>query len=231
MKILAISGWKRSGKDTLANYLIEKEGFKRISFADPLKDSVSKEFNIPREYLDDPKFKEKPLLNMPVDPQDDFSRMVANFLVLEFRNAKGNQEVIKSSGLYLKNKSNPYILMPKEQLYWTPRALAILKGSVNRSVSSDYWVKRAIDEIHSSKDSSKDSFVISDLRYKTEAKQLKEVFGDNVTFIRVNRFADSPSLDPSERDLDDFKFEYTIDNTGSLEEFYSKINNLLKLLK
>jgi len=38
--LIGISGRKRSGKDTIANYLVEHYGFQKVSFADPLKAAV-----------------------------------------------------------------------------------------------------------------------------------------------------------------------------------------------
>jgi hypothetical protein len=38
--IIGLSGVARSGKDTIANYLIEKHGFTRVSFADPIRDAL-----------------------------------------------------------------------------------------------------------------------------------------------------------------------------------------------
>jgi len=38
--IIGLSGWARSGKDTVANYLIEKHGFVRVSFADQMRTAL-----------------------------------------------------------------------------------------------------------------------------------------------------------------------------------------------
>lgn len=38
--IIGIHGKKRSGKDTCADYLVEKYGFEKISFADPVRDAL-----------------------------------------------------------------------------------------------------------------------------------------------------------------------------------------------
>ncbi len=38
--IILISGYKRSGKDTIADYLVQKYGFTRYGFADPIKETV-----------------------------------------------------------------------------------------------------------------------------------------------------------------------------------------------
>jgi len=43
--VIAICGAKRSGKDVLAKYIIEKYGFKKLSFAEPLKKAVKELFN------------------------------------------------------------------------------------------------------------------------------------------------------------------------------------------
>jgi hypothetical protein len=195
MKVLAISGWKGSGKDTLANYLIEDHGFKRIAFADPLKDAVAKEFGIPREWCDDPHFKERPLFQYPVQARDWFSKNITFFMA---------NELVST--------------------FWTPRALCILKGSTMRSVDPDYWVKQAVAQMKPD-----GKYVITDLRYRNEATTLRQCVGEALTTVRINRFADSPSSDPSERDLDVFEFDQYIDNTEgtTLDELYEQAFNLL----
>lgn len=44
-RIIAICGAKRSGKDVLANHIIEKYGYTKLSFAEPLKQLVKQLFN------------------------------------------------------------------------------------------------------------------------------------------------------------------------------------------
>lgn len=213
MIIIAISGWKRSGKDTVSEYLTKEFGFTRVSFADPLKDMVAEEYNIPRSYCDDPRYKEAPILKLPAVPKDEFTRKIQDMLKAEIKNG-----------------------------YWTPRALCILKGSINRAVDSSYWVKKTIDKIRSFRayDSAANDlwpteakdltnkFVISDLRYRSEVEQLKNVFGNGLITIRVNRFDNISTTDPSERDLDDFKFDYTIENKEDLESLFIKVKGVMK---
>ena len=43
--IIAICGAKRSGKDVLAKYLINKYKYEKLSFAEPLKKAVKELFN------------------------------------------------------------------------------------------------------------------------------------------------------------------------------------------
>lgn len=231
MKVIAISGWKRSGKDTTADELVKNHNFKRIGFADPLKDSVASEYGIPRSHCDDPEFKEKPILHLPLSPRDAFSLGAAKLVYKECRTEDGKTPFdhwIDPSGAFLGVVSYGTAFTEREtvaQLYWTPRALCILKGSINRTVRSDYWVKAAIDKMKANPDG---SFVISDLRYKSELAQLKQAFGKDILTVRVNRFDDCNSQDASERDLDDGVFDVVIENRGTLEELLAKVKELVK---
>jgi hypothetical protein len=163
---------------------------------------VAEQYDIPRNSLDDQNLKEAPLFQYPVAPQDAFSKMIADFLQKEFK-ADGNGK-----------------------LYWTPRALAILEGSVKRSVNAAYWTSRALSQIKPG-----DLVVISDLRYKSEASQIRgyaNAIGQKSLLIRINRFDESPSSDPSERDLDDYQqFDAVIENRGTLEEYLEKVSSLV----
>lgn len=52
-RIIAICGAKRVGKDLLANYVSNKYGYKKIAFAEPLKQCVKGLFNFTSEQLGD----------------------------------------------------------------------------------------------------------------------------------------------------------------------------------
>jgi hypothetical protein len=50
--IVGVTGFIGSGKDTIADYLVTFKGFRRMSFAEPLKDAISAIFNWDRELLE-----------------------------------------------------------------------------------------------------------------------------------------------------------------------------------
>lgn len=107
--------------------------------------------------------------------------------------------------------------------YWTPRALCILEGSVKRAVENNYWVSQAIQEL---RNNPTQNYVITDMRYKSEANAISRMFPENKV-IRINRWPSSPTTDPSERDMDDFTFDSIMYNTYSKEFLYESTDILI----
>lgn len=190
-RVIALSGWKGSGKDSVANYLVEKFGYIKKSFAARLKDLVSDTYRVPREDLDHPERKEMPLHNLPVISTDPFTDSIHTLLQTELKSG-----------------------------YWTPRALCILEGSIKRSVYPNHWVQTVAMEIMIDPFS---KYVISDLRYQSEADTLKILLPE-IQLIRISRFDSIETLDPSERNLDTFNFDQTINNKGTVDELHQKLD-------
>lgn len=195
-RILCISGWKNSGKDTVADYLEKHYGYSKVSFAAALKDLVASLFNVPRSYMDDRAQKEAALLQYPVIATDSFSSKIHDMLRSEFRDD-----------------------------HWTPRALCILIGSIMRSVYSNYWVSRVAESLRRIPTG---KYVISDMRYKSEADVIKIMFSrEEVLCIRINRYDAIDTQDPSERDLDDYKFDIVMGNRHSVESLHSTVDAIM----
>ncbi len=191
-RLVALSGWRGSGKDTTAAHLVQKYGYRQLSFAAKLKDQVAGQFGVPRDHLDSPTHKESPLSAFPVISTDTFSEVLHNLLRAEL-----------ASG------------------YWTPRALCILIGSLHRSVDPNHWVRTVAREVI---DNPNQNYVISDMRYKSEADTLRILIPQLVT-VRINRFETINTTEASERDLDNYKFDIQLSNTGSIERLHDEIDN------
>lgn len=195
-KLIAVSGWKGSGKDTTGLHLMHKYKYRPISFAYALKNMVSEMYGVHRFWLDDRTKKDMPLMNMPVIATDPFSQAIHNMLRDEL-----------TSG------------------YWTPRALCILEGSIKRSVYANYWVKKVVEEILRDEHN---NYVITDMRYCNEADVLRMMI-PNMQAVRVVR----PDLtittqDPSERDLDSYKFDQVLLNDGTIEDLGQRIDQYMR---
>jgi len=226
MVVLALAGYKGSGKDTAAEFLAKERNYCRYAFADKLKDNVADQYAIDRSWLDDPKMKECAILTRPVVSTDRFTRNVITFMAKEFASESGakydhavfNAETNQLVGIRANTKE-------KTPLFWSPRALAILEGSSKRSVNPNYWVDIVVGQIYTNHNVSAENVVITDLRYGSEVTRLKEAFGNKLVTARVVR-GESTSQDPSERDLDDHDFDYYLYNQGSKDDLYAAVNKL-----
>lgn len=63
--ILLISGWAHSGKDSIAKILVESYDFQKYAFADPIKQKVAADEDIPLEWCYDQKKKAESLPSNP----------------------------------------------------------------------------------------------------------------------------------------------------------------------
>lgn len=197
MTVIALSGWKGSGKDTVASYLVKEYGFTQLSFAAKLKDLVASTYGVPREDLDNPTKKEMPLVTYPAIPTDPFSEAVHIML----------KDELKSG-------------------FWTPRALCILEGSIKRAVHPNFWVKTVVEEIINNQ--YQDKFVISDMRYQSEADILKLLLNNkNLHTVRVERYDTITTNDPSERNLDAYKFDFLLFNQSTKEDLYEQVDHIM----
>ena len=225
VRIIPVSGWKGSGKDTFQQYVSYRRKVVRIAFADVLKDDVAKAYDLPRECFDIADQKEAPLLLYPVFSKDAFSRVIIDRLLDVLRHADGSKPTEAHQ-----TENGSIVGNDNRQLYWTPRALAILEGSSRRAVDSQYWVKRALRDVDFT---SNTWYVITDWRYGSEFEGLMKILRDHgldrdvVTTVRINRWASTTSQDPSERDLDNYQFDIVLDNTGDLGSFHERIEKTL----
>lgn len=198
--IILLSGYKKSGKDHISELMVNNHGFKRLAFADNLKDLTATQYGIVRQELDDQELKEKALLHMPVLSTDPFSKKIHDHLDGEFAVVDGKK-------------------------YWTRRALCILEGSVKRSATPNYWVDQVTSQIKFN-----DNIVIADFRYQSEYKSILEYADRHnipVVTIRIDRFDTSPSNEASERNLDSFKHDYVLSNRSTVEILNKQLDNLL----
>lgn len=59
MVLIGLIGFKNSGKDTVADYLVRQHGFHKLAFADPVKEVCKIMFQLETEQLHDPLRKEQ----------------------------------------------------------------------------------------------------------------------------------------------------------------------------
>jgi len=95
----------------------------------------------------------------------------------------------------------------------------------------DFFIQKVsnkIDEIDEIDETylSKTCILISDFRFIHEYEFMKNKYHDKIKTIRINRFNVAPINSPSETELDNFKFDYTIINNGKKEDVYKQIDEI-----
>ena len=107
----------------------------------------------------------------------------------------------------------------KSEVEWlgiTVRELLQKFGTAIRNeVSDDFWVKACLNNLE--KD---DDYLITDVRFKSEAKGIKDLEG---IIVRINREGAGAGNHISEIDLDDYSFDYVINNDGDMEDLLLKV--------
>lgn len=103
---------------------------------------------------------------------------------------------------------------------WSVRDLLQKFGTgIRQTVDEDFWVKSLFKDYNPDFE----NWIITDVRFKSEAKAIKDKGG---ILIRVNKPSAGAGSHISEIDLDDYDgFDLIIENTGSLEDLYNKVSD------
>ena len=172
--IIGISGKKRSGKDTIAQILVEEFGFTRIGFADIIRACV---------YTLDP--------------------------------------IISLSGLRLQHLVDTNGWEATKDFPEVRRLMQKFGTEIGRElIDPQIWIELTMSGIKASAD-----IVISDVRFKNEAEEIKFQGGQ---VWRVNRTTgDNYDIHRSETDLDEWTFDEYIPNHGTIEDLKKEVRAVI----
>lgn len=104
----------------------------------------------------------------------------------------------------------------------TPREFLQKFGTeVGRQIHPDVWVNSLFEGL-----GPYDHRIITDVRFPNEADAIKRNGGVNIRVIRDIGTTGDIATHASETALDDYPFDYIIDNSGTIEELTLKIKDL-----
>lgn len=175
--LISLSYAARSGKDTVADYLVKKYNFHKVAFADSLKKACKEIFNLSDEQV--------------------YGKL---------------KETVDE--------------------YWqvTPRYILQRVGTecLRQGYAQDIWIKSLGAKIKSN-----ENYVISDARFINEVEAVKSWGG---IVIKMNRQAAHATGGivghESENSLKNYEqWDYIVDNNGTYEELYDKIDKLMESLR
>lgn len=166
LRLIGIDGNKGAGKDTLADALITRLGFKRLAFAQPLKDMLAEVFILPPITFEDRALKDAPF-NVPLTLSSYHIQRILDYLEL--------------SGIKVSDTSIKAALTLSGTVFHTPREMMQLVGTelVREKVGKDTWVTLWCKE-----QAKYDKVVAPDARMPNERAAIAERLGKNVLVKR-----------------------------------------------
>ncbi|MFC1493533.1 hypothetical protein ACFL6O_06180 [candidate division KSB1 bacterium] len=211
--IIGIGNKARQGKDTAAAYLEEKYGCIRIHFADALYDEC-RNANILYKTVTNTLY-----LKTYVEDYFEYPDPPEIFLDWFRDKAVEKDDLPYDADLFyggMAGKEGTLLQFwgtefRRKQFYW------------------DYWVDKVKEQILSNPEK---DYLVPDTRFRNEASMLQDLGG----FIwRINRpgfvAKDRDPNHKSEIDLDDWKFDETIVNDGTIPDLHEKTEILYRKLK
>lgn len=215
--LLGISAKIGCGKDTFFEILQEKTGgfYENKKFAAKLKTIASLITNIPFEKFEDQEFKKTFLsdewsyLSKDEILTDGIGLMMKKMTVREFLQKLGTEAM----------RDNLHTNVWVNALF-SEYTSSFFKESCDfskRVSFEEMIIKRNNFEYHP-------NWCITDMRFPNEYDAIKSRGG---ILIRINRPDVTSNDHPSETSLDNFKFDYVINNDGTLEDFKLKVEDCL----
>ena len=179
--IIGLLAKKGFGKDTAGDYLVTNYGFKKVAFAEPLKDACAILFGFTDEQLYG-SLKEVVDERWGVPP-----RKILQYLGTDI----------------LRNEIN-----------------TVIPG-----IGENFWINRLKINCEQNPDI---KYVISDVRFQNEVDWIHEMGG---VVIKIDRPILSDDRHGSEKNIDLIEnYDKLINNDGSIEEFYEKIDVVFKTI-
>lgn len=205
--IIALSGKKKSGKDTVANFLVKDRGFTKLSFATPLKDLIVRVFKIDSNLLHDDSKKDEEL---------DFN------LSIDYSHLDHIRQIVSEEWGYnidYDTRENIEDFFGKE--IETPRQLMQIVGTdiLRNHVDENIFINLLVEKIKQLQT----PVVVADARLKNEREKLLEL-GAVLTLIKRDIGLDEDDH-ISENDLgDEDEYDLVIENNIDLQQLRSEIN-------
>lgn len=227
--IIGISGYIGSGKDTVGQ-MIQKLTTPKPSVHE------EDEFGRPARYINGdyvlkPEYSIWKIKKFAAKLKQ-IASLLTGFPVEKFEEQEFKKSILPQCWDYM-------VLLPPKTLdqaekYWEERQMTVREflqklgtEAIRTNLHENAWVNATFADY----EGDRDFWVITDARFPNEAKAIKDRGG---LLVRVNRMVsgieESVMRHPSETGLDDWKFDYIINNDGSLEDLEKMVHEMLRIM-
>jgi dephospho-CoA kinase len=205
--IIGLAGQKESGKDTVAAYLVKKYRFERRAFADPLKRSVAALLEIPFHEVDQFKLDEHVFVSVGYKNQ---ALPIVHEVIRDY----------KTGGERLGKQISPNAMWSPIREMTFRQFLQHYGTESHRDVFGvDFWLDHTlpVNGYYPGR-----NIAITDVRFDNEAERIKRVEGYVIEIKRPNLKSDTHVSEQI-----DFDTDYVLYNDGTLDDLWSKIEDML----
>jgi hypothetical protein len=207
--IIGIVGKKGSGKTTAAE-IAAKRGYIPLAFADAIKNTASKVFNIPLAIMHDPIAKD----NMQISVELNETHLNAFLWALSSAYTPLHPDAINDAVGAYRGPSAVY----------TPRQLLQVLGTelVRDCVDKEYWLKAILSQTKPG-----GRYVIHDVRFQNECDFIKNKLGGTVIVIQRPGYVTADTH--ASEQLTPESYDFLINNNSSLSDLKLSVLSNIEL--
>lgn len=134
--------------------------------------------------------------------------------------------IITLDGMRLAHAVDKYGWEGSKQVPEVRRILQVLGAEIGRDlIDPNLWVELTMHSVHQN-----DKIVISDVRFRNEAEEIKWKFGEIWRISRIDK--DAPvNIHRSETDMDSWDFDQYISNNGTIEDLKAEVDLVMSKKK
>ena len=231
LNIIGFSGRVESGKDTSAGFVRElsDEDWEIKKFAAKLKQIASILTGIPAYNFEDQEFKKQEL------PKEWIQRprfAIDMSIIPHDLNLKEVMQMWKENGPIMYKESEiapdiqPITIVPAFET-WREFLQVLGTECMRNKLHNNVWINALWADYWSEVEAAdtETGWLITDVRFKNEAESIKERGG---VVVRLRRNENKEASHPSETELDNYEFDYIIDNRETtLNELYEEVRKML----
>lgn len=226
--ILGISGLAGAGKDTVADLLVNEFSFVKVAFADPIKRAAMDWWNFSEEQLWGPsEMRNKPDERYPIgwyeEPRPSF---------VPLHNTTPHRERMYLTPRMALQQIGTEIARSLDENVWLRYGLKVARQLLQRPAQLNY--KRTVGVVEEKRETPIAGVVLSDARFANELVHIGEEGGK---LIRIKRPGAGLSGDAAKHASEtehqawpDDKFDYVLNNDGTLEDLRDKVDLLVGTL-
>lgn len=205
-RIVGIGGKLASGKDAISDHLVEKHGWVKLGMSDALADAL---------YTLDPMIK----LPTALGWKNRFTAFLARLFRVPPRDVYVRYQWLFDGVGYVRAKENPEVR----------RLLQVLGTEVGRKqIDDNLWVNMMIKKVRAAVETGAPGVIVTGVRFPNELRAILDELQGETWWVNRPTLKDTVNAGhASENSVSAEDFSRVIENDGTLEDLYAKVDQIV----